>query len=308
MQIILDSHFADLDLFRESVDGWDLDFRLMQRGGFRGAVLQLAHPDILLGRARFRCGLAQRGATPAGFRTFGIPGQSCRFWSRGRQYGPDELLLYPSSNEIASVTSVDFDIYAVSLTETLIDELCETLGVRWVGETVEAVRPTRAQMSRLRRTAEQACCASSGSQRTRLAQSVAEQLVVCFSTAESPGRPRLRSRDRVVQRIVDHLHQGVGDIPNAAEMCRIACASERTLQYAIRERFGVSPNEFVRFWRLNDARRMLLDSESPGEAIAAVAERCGFRNPSVFAREFKLLHGELPSTTRARGYRSPVEP
>ena len=109
-----------------------------------------------------------------------------------------------------------------------------------------------------------------------------------------------RNRDQAIKRIIEYLTENGCNRPNLSELCKVAHVSERTLQYAFRERYGLSPVQFVRYWHLNSARQLLLSSSLDGRTIDDIAGMCGFFDPIVFARHYRLLHGELPSATIAK--------
>lgn len=84
MKTALDTHFNNLEQFIHEIQHWDLDFRLLDTGGFQGRIKQVVSRDALVSYAWFQCGLDQTGATPPGYRTFGTPGKACNgFWWRG---------------------------------------------------------------------------------------------------------------------------------------------------------------------------------------------------------------------------------
>jgi hypothetical protein len=53
MHIVLDTHINNLEQFIDEVQHWDLDFRLLDTGGFTGRVKQLVSQDVLITYARF---------------------------------------------------------------------------------------------------------------------------------------------------------------------------------------------------------------------------------------------------------------
>lgn len=65
--------FNDFDAFNDAATGWDLNFRQMDRGRFEAELNQIATPSVILAECAFNRRIEQRGATPAGYRTFGIP-------------------------------------------------------------------------------------------------------------------------------------------------------------------------------------------------------------------------------------------
>ncbi len=130
MQLILDDYFHDLDALAEAVHHWDIDFRLLEAAGFAGRVKQIISQDVLLGYARFERRLDQAGGIPPGFRTFVLPGAGCRgFWWRGYQVHNNDLLVFPNGSELRSATNPDFEVYLVSVSDFLLQELAEDLRI-----------------------------------------------------------------------------------------------------------------------------------------------------------------------------------
>ncbi len=61
-----------------------------------------------------------------------------------------------------------------------------------------------------------------------------------------------------------------------SDLCRVANASERTLQYAFRERFGMPPKSYLLAMRLNGARRELKNVDAISSTISDTARRWAF--------------------------------
>ena len=78
------------------------------------------------------------------------------------------------------------------------------------------------------------------------------------------------------------------------EVCRAAGVSWRTLDYAFRERLGVTPKQYLNAIRLNAVRRELR-SAGPEVKISDVANRWGFWHMGQFAADYRKHFGELPS-------------
>lgn len=73
--------------------------------------------------------------------------------------------------------------------------------------------------------------------------------------------------------------------------------SERTLEYAFRERFGITPKAVLSSIRLNGVHRELKLTNGGNTKIADIASRWGFWQMGQFAKDYKLMFGELPSYT-----------
>jgi AraC-like DNA-binding protein len=296
MDLILDAHFHDLDELRTVVRDWELDFRIVRKGGFSGQLRQVCSPDILVSYCRYSGSLHQTGATPDGTLTFGVPVSSCdSFWWMGQATGSDYLHQFGDCGELAAVSLSKFAIYTISVRQDALQSL--------VGGLAEDDRPPRASlfpmshvaMNKLRCLARIAVFHTDGGHRAR----AANRLVVCILEAISASpprkRPSARSRDRAVATVTDYLAESPRSLPEMRTLCEIANVSERTLQYAFLERYQVTPNEFVRNWQLNTARRKLRSTTDSIVRIADVAASCGFYDPSLFARNYRNLFGTLPS-------------
>ena len=304
MQLILDNHFNDLDLLMQDTRAWDLDFRLTQKGGFSGRIRQVALPFLLITYAHFGSRMHQAGSTPPGFRTLVIPATGCRdFWWLGYDADRRSLIRFGADSELAAVNDIDFAIYTISLRVDYLEALTESLGLPSIPADRGIVRIPAASITDLRALARTATFHWSERFRSTAAHQLAEGLVNSFTDGQNLPRPSPRSRDRAVKRVLEFLHENTDTLPDLPTLCETAHASERTLQYAFRERYGISPNAFVRSWQLNTARRLLRASVQDGGTIGDIAAQCGFYDPSLFSSHYRQLFGELPSATVSQSAR-----
>lgn len=305
MDIVLDNRFADLDLLATHTQAWDLDFRLTEKGGFRGRIRQVAISGLLISYARFNSRLHQRGTTPLGYRTFALPTDGCQgFWWLGYEVDSRCIMRFGDDSELASVSQSDFTVYTVSLSEGLLQHMSGSLGVSCPATGRAVTRVPERQMAELLALARFAVFRSDPAQRQIAAQQFTERLLIYCASGQHLPRPKPRSRDRAIQKVLGFLHDTDGAQPSLPELCRIAHVSERTLQYAFRDRYGLSPNQFVKCWQLNAAHRLIQSEAKDRRPVAVIAAECGFLDPSVFAKHYRQLHGELPSTTKARARRA----
>nr|WP_289108945.1 helix-turn-helix transcriptional regulator [uncultured Halomonas sp.] len=67
--------------------------------------------------------------------------------------------------------------------------------------------------------------------------------------------------------------------------------SERQLQRKCKSVFNLTPNAYIRNYRLQKARQLL----EQGERVSLVVEQCGFSSHSYFSQCFKALFNVTPS-------------
>ncbi|MGJ8690851.1 MAG: helix-turn-helix domain-containing protein [Thalassotalea sp.] len=79
---------------------------------------------------------------------------------------------------------------------------------------------------------------------------------------------------------------------------RLAAAAHLSIS-ALERRFkkylSKTPKQFIREFRLEKARKLLIETQLP---IAEIAFQCGFSDHSYFSRHFKLMFHEMPSKVR----------
>ena len=73
--------------------------------------------------------------------------------------------------------------------------------------------------------------------------------------------------------------------------------SQRTLEYAFDERFGVTPKAFLLTYRLNMVRKELRSSDHSTTKVVDIANDYGFWHMGRFAANYYQLFQELPSDT-----------
>ena len=92
------------------------------------------------------------------------------------------------------------------------------------------------------------------------------------------------------------LEQNPGQEVSLEELAEKCNTSVRTLNRLFHEHFQCSPHEFLFQARMRNAAHLLQDDTFP---VKGVAEACGYRNLSFFAKSFRQFYGVSP-----REYRS----
>jgi AraC family ethanolamine operon transcriptional activator len=111
-------------------------------------------------------------------------------------------------------------------------------------------------------------------------------------TTRSAGR-HLRQARAAEDFIRAHIREEIPII----RLCKEIGVSRRQLEYAFRTKFGISPLEFIRTLRLNEARRMLITARENGLSVTKVAMEVGVTHLGRFAASYRSLFGESPRET-----------
>jgi AraC family ethanolamine operon transcriptional activator len=123
-------------------------------------------------------------------------------------------------------------------------------------------------------------------------------LAALSGSREMMPKPDVRMRDLTLKRIEDFLDEFPHVPHTVRDLCRVANVSERTLQYAFRDRFGILPKSYLMALRLNGVRRDLRSADPDSTRITDLAIKWGYWHMSQFAADYRRFLGELPSNTK----------
>jgi AraC-like DNA-binding protein len=116
---------------------------------------------------------------------------------------------------------------------------------------------------------------------------------------ERDGRPRI-SRQEIIRRCKGLLEERGGKRIKVGEMAARAGVSERTLQTAFNEYFGVGPVRYLQLRHLRQINIALRAAQPDGQTVAEILLRHGECQFGRFAARYRGLFGESPSQTLQR--------
>jgi AraC family ethanolamine operon transcriptional activator len=292
----------------DAVRSWDLDFRPLTttQGLARvGSIDQRRCGPCEIAHARFSASIEQRGSPPHGAYTFVLLGAHMRrLWWRGRDVDSGTVLVFPLGSELHSLSGPDFEVVTVSVPEEAIAGVCERLGMVLPPPRLrrETFRPPPRRLFALRRRLQGVRHATgpAGSLETRR---LVEELVSAWlgTSAEHAGHiPAMRGRDQAMRRCLERIDRADWTELSPALLREIGGVGERTLQYAFRERFGLTPAAFLKARRLAAVRERLLRADESRETVGDASAALGFWHLGHFAADYRRAFGEVPSETLRR--------
>jgi AraC family ethanolamine operon transcriptional activator len=122
-------------------------------------------------------------------------------------------------------------------------------------------------------------------------------LASSIRTHSSPSRltsPRLRSR--VVREAIELWKDSAYRL-SIRELSRLVGVSQRTLEHGFRDRFDLTPHQYLNRCRLGLARAALRRADPSSNTVTNIALSFGFLELGRFAGEYRRFFGELPSET-----------
>jgi AraC family ethanolamine operon transcriptional activator len=305
-------HAEDVDDFVEKLRGYHLQLTQIDKGPFAAKIVQTELAGTLLTAAQYGRSLVHTGEPPSGKITFAMGKSRLPVRWQGQDFGAYDLLVSPTSGgEIDLVTQAGFGCATASFAPDIVKATADRLGLPPIGDltNIVLIPLERSNAIMLRAAFEAVFSDAVARPRSDRAAtwSVAKQedllcvLLSCTANATSKTKPASNSeRARIIKAVLEAIDDLPGEILSIGDLCRIARASERTLNYAFMERFGLSPALYMKVQRLNGARRDLRGHQEPSMNVADVANKWGFWHLGQFARDYRNLFCELPSATRKR--------
>ena len=317
---LLQGRFDDFDHVREAISGWDLNWRQLDGGALSADILQILSGTTSLGRVRFSRKFDQRGSSPPGLRTFGLLGRGVAGvrWCT-QEVADEDILCFPSSGEYESVSQPGFAANTLSFPEERLATVAETLGLpnglQLPGASQQAARPNGAAADAVRHrlhrvyaeASKRPSALSSSGLRHELEFEIPAALLSALASSQghSRRRPPSRARTAGLRRAIAFIEDNAHEAVTIEQVCRAARVSWRTLNYAFREHFGVTPKQYLKAVRLNAVRRALYFA-GPTAKITDVANRWGFWHMGQFAADYRKHFGELPSDRLLPRRQSPL--
>ena len=298
--------------FESALTPWELWVKPNEAGDFNNRLLMLMAPDFMIYREWYNLALHIQGLSPPDMLGIGIPmgniSQDGLYWNiahHGKTLpaslpGPVDGRLYGGHSQI--IIFIHLDLIERELSPSLFEKIkhaaethlvqahprnLQTLAA-WANSLLEKLKLTPGLAST------PATLASIKLELLDHLIMLAASLPPVTALASEPARMR------GLRKAVEYLrHTPNVHIP-MSNLCRVSGISERSLQYAFRDAFGMTPNETMLHRRLHFVRQALLLCDTKSASVTEVAMKFGFSELGRFANRYKRLFGELPSQTLTR--------
>ena len=300
--------FTDFEEFTSVIRDWDLHFLQLDTGSLEAGVLQFGTASSLLGYARFNRRFDQRGATPKGLWTFGIFSEKSTpiVW-HNNEIANSHIVIYKPGAEIDCVSKPGFEVFTLSCSEKFLNRIAGFMALPEIKKLVkdaDHIQVSAKDLCAIRKLIREMILETERenvSNKEMVLQSFNEeifsQILPIFAHSKPKSIVSLSIRSRAIHKIKDFLSTHPYEPVMVSTLCNISGMSERWLQYAFREHYGVSPKTYLKNSRLNGVRRELWKSNPAIRKVNDVASIWGFWHMGQFAADYKKLFGELPSVT-----------
>ncbi len=98
-----------------------------------------------------------------------------------------------------------------------------------------------------------------------------------------------------IHKATQYIHNNFSKTIKITELAKVSFLSVSALERRFKKQLSKTPKQFINQVRLENARKMILETNKP---IADIAEACGFTEHSYFSKQFKSLFAIQPSYLR----------
>lgn len=301
----------DADQLAKSISGWSQHYEQLNAGHFQGSLaeLYLGGAQVFLEHTNLL--LRQICTVPAGYVWFGLPLANPRnVRINGVEVKPGRIALQRGGRDFELLTPDGLDFWGIVLKEEeLFRAALHFEKADWLSTAIE--RPIIA-VSELHKTIVQQYChyvfghAQGAALPLAVQQTLFDDTVTALFSlffdpmADDKDRSSTRQRHRIVVRADEYTRANPDRLISIGELCTALSTSRRSLQASFQEILGISPHAYIRAASLNAVRRQLKDPASPYQSVQDAAAAYGFWHMSQFARDYRQMFGEHPSSTLRR--------
>ena len=290
---------------------WDTLVTPLSRGPYKHAITFLTSPGLILYRERFWCNTRIQGLSPPDMFAFAVPlqvGRTARWW--GAQLSETGLPAMMPGGIHADLPEghqhlaalIDLRLLRNSVPAELMDAIESSSRQHMLPVSSNTLGCLSATLNTL--------LASMSADPQALhhpnaIRSMQEDLLAVFCQSltlptSSPRRVGRAIRQGGLKRAVEFLRSTKSSSITIADLCAAAQVTQRTLEYAFRETFGMSPLGYLHLRRYHAARRDLLAADAKKVTVGEIAQKNGFCQMGRFAVRYKILFNDSPSDTLQR--------
>jgi AraC family ethanolamine operon transcriptional activator len=299
----------DFDELAQALPQWDLRFRQLGRGPFRGQLQFLQQGGIQV----FHLGVnrvvhIEGWPPPSSFGCFPVLAENAKAVWSGRRLKAGQVRLGKPGQVADHLTAADhYQLVALALHVDLVRQELPVLrgfdpDKRLVGKEVVTTSPAYCRdlwsyLVGLINLAQARSALPIQSGRWLEQECLRHFAGLLDPPNDDRAACQPSNRARVVRRAEDYMQAHLRNPLSMLDLCREVAVSERTLHYSFQEVRGLSPMAYFQANRLNAVRQELKAAPEGTATVHEIAQRWGFWHSGEFAAAYRRLFGELPSQT-----------
>jgi len=308
MPTLVRAQFSDSDQWSAAIADWNLQFNQLDCGPLEATVDRVMSSSAVVQRVQLSRRFHQCGFAPKDVLTFGVPDRPDMLSWYGKSVQHRSMMSFNNRNGFDAVSEAGFAATTISLNSGAFLQEAAALGAPDLADDITDVAEqffvSETDLGRIR-VVVAGLIEVLGREKSAPKAVASLQRDLTYLLVQSVGKPyELTDRTGYArrQRAVSRALELIVTMPNTVDLSSVveqSGVSYRTLNRAFKERFGVSPRQYIVATRLIGVRRSLTTSR-PGIRVSDVASDWGFWHFGRFASDYKRMFAELPSETLSK--------
>lgn len=296
---------TDFDELTAAEEGWDIGHRPLRPEKFHARLTLASVGSIRVDVESWTTAVEVAGTAPRDAWSLVLPlPENSSYLSSGMEVTASRIDVFGSGSEVYALMEPTTALIACSVPTERLGELLDSPALRRLAEYKDGhrvIRSTPHAVDTVRNLFKQLLRLSghevlSEEAQARVLGEVLLETSKAFESGDGNWPDRSPRRFRLARRARDFMLERHRNPPTITEICAFLNISERTLHYAFRDVYGVTPKRFLKSQRLCAVHKALKAASSETR-ISEIALGLGFWDQSLFARDYRSMFGELPSTT-----------
>jgi AraC family ethanolamine operon transcriptional activator len=290
---------------------WDVAVTPLSRGPYKHAISFLNSPGLVVYREHFWCRTRVQGLSPPGMFSFAVPlkvGGASSWWGAPlHETGlpammPGGIHVDFTEEHQHLVALIDLGVLRESMPGDLLDAIEAACREHVLPASRDAVARLGATLNALLNSTQ---ADPKVLHYPHAVRAMEQDMLAAFRQSLmpptlTPRRAGRATRQGGLKRAVEYLRSTDSRSVTVADLSAVARVTQRTLEYAFRDNFGMSPLGFLNLRRYHATRKDLLAADPKTATVSEIALNNGFHHLGRFAVHYKKLFGESPSQTLAR--------
>ena len=300
---IIKASFIDFEQYSKIATDWEIDFRLLSKDDFSCSFGIFTSKNITLSRTKLNGTIEQLGLTPEGCRTIAIPvNYDTEFIWHKRKINGSDLLIFPKSRVLDAISYNNFDVFVVSIKEDFLTNALHNLGY---SNTIDIFDKDKLFLFLSKEFSKSFYNLASNflcnnifddkNSESNISEIVLHLLNYIEYSNELSTPEKENKKDFALKKAIQIINDEYNEDLSIPKLCELIGISERTLQYAFKDKYKVSPNTYIKAFRLNKIKNELFAMKGEKINIADIAGKYHFWHMGEFAKDFKQQFGILPS-------------
>jgi len=300
---------TDLEQVAEAGAGWELEWTILTPQGVEVSLQMFQTPRLQYVEDHYSSSYLIQGAQPEETVAFALVRNAsvCNF--RNRVIGEDELMMLSAGQELDLLINGEHRLFTLTIEKSFFDEaffrffgenyeilsadtplyIRENEGDRFIRE----MKQWRDYFIQLQESKRPLSLEQYGAIEMKILYALFDKMIV--------RKKFVKKREKFdFARAREVLHSNIDNVYNIGNLLDELHISARTLQYHFKQKFGLSPKQYLHHLRLNAVRKELISNSPDTLKVDDVALKYGFFHASHFGSEYKKLFGEPPSHTLSR--------